>query len=56
MLTHEREGDLLRALAEFPRIVASAAQLREPHRIARYLEDTASSFHNSMTPVGAPHG
>ena len=45
LLTHEREGDLLRALAEFPRIVASAAQLREPHRIARYLEDTASSFH-----------
>ncbi|MEI2669864.1 MAG: DALR anticodon-binding domain-containing protein [Marmoricola sp.] len=35
----------MRALAEFPRIVASAAQLREPHRIARYLEDTASSFH-----------
>ncbi len=45
LLTHEREGDLLRALAEFPRVVASAAQLREPHRIARYLEDTASSFH-----------
>jgi arginyl-tRNA synthetase len=45
LLTHPREGDLLRALAEFPRIVASAAQLREPHRIARYLEETASSFH-----------
>jgi len=45
LLTHEREGDLLRALAEFPRVVASAAQLREPHRVARYLEDTASSFH-----------
>jgi len=45
LLTHEREGELLRALAEFPRIVASAAQLREPHRIARYLEETASSFH-----------
>jgi len=45
LLTHEREGDLLRALVEFPRVVASAAQLREPHRIARYLEDTASSFH-----------
>jgi arginyl-tRNA synthetase len=45
VLSHEREGDLLRALAEFPRVVAAAAQLREPHRVARYLEDTASSFH-----------
>jgi arginyl-tRNA synthetase len=45
LLAHEREGDLLRALADFPRVVATAAQLREPHRVARYLEDTASSFH-----------
>jgi arginyl-tRNA synthetase len=45
LLAHEKEGELLRALAEFPRIVAAAAQLREPHRVARYLEDTASSFH-----------
>ncbi len=45
LLSHEKEGDLLRALADFPRVVASAAQLREPHRVARYLEDTASSFH-----------
>jgi arginyl-tRNA synthetase len=45
LLEHEREGDLLRALAEFPRVVATAAELREPHRIARYLEQTASKFH-----------
>ncbi|MGZ4442693.1 MAG: arginine--tRNA ligase [Nocardioidaceae bacterium] len=45
LLAHEKEGDLLRALAELPRVVASAAQLREPHRVARYLEDTASAFH-----------
>jgi arginyl-tRNA synthetase len=45
LLEHEKEGELLRALAEFPRVVASAAQLREPHRVARYLEDTASAFH-----------
>lgn len=45
LLTHEREGELLRALAEFPRIVQAAADLREPHRIARYLEDTAATFH-----------
>ena len=44
LLDHERDGDLLRALAEFPSIVARAADLREPHRIARYLEDTASTF------------
>ncbi|WP_017935488.1 arginine--tRNA ligase [Nocardioides sp. Iso805N] len=43
-LSHQRDGELLRALAEFPRVVASSAELREPHRIARYLEDTASTF------------
>jgi arginyl-tRNA synthetase len=45
LLSHEREGRLLRALAEFPRVVAQAAELREPHRVARYLEETASTFH-----------
>ncbi|MFS0886755.1 arginine--tRNA ligase [Aeromicrobium sp. 179-A 4D2 NHS] len=45
LLVEERAGDLLRALAEFPRVVQRAAELREPHRIARYLEDTASTFH-----------
>lgn len=44
LLDHERDGELLRALADYPRVVASAAELREPHRIARYLEDTASVF------------
>ncbi len=45
LLGHEREGDLLRALAEMPRVVELAATLREPHRVARYLEDTAAVFH-----------
>ncbi|MDQ4112980.1 MAG: arginine--tRNA ligase [Actinomycetota bacterium] len=45
LLTHEREGELLRALAELPRVVATAAELREPHRVARYLENTAGIFH-----------
>jgi arginyl-tRNA synthetase len=45
LLTHEKEGELLRALAEFPRVVSAAAQLREPHRVARYLEDTAAAYH-----------
>jgi arginyl-tRNA synthetase len=45
LLSHEREGDLLRALGEFPQIVATAAELREPHRIGRYLEDLAGVLH-----------
>ena len=45
LLVHEKEGELLRALAEFPRVVASAAELREPHRVARYLEDMAAVYH-----------
>ncbi len=44
LLTHDRDRELLRALAEFPRVVTAAAELREPHRIARYLEDTTSVF------------
>jgi arginyl-tRNA synthetase len=45
LLSHEREGELLRALAEFPAVVASAAELREPHRIPRYLESLATAYH-----------
>ena len=44
-LTHDRENELLGKLAEFPRVVASAAQMRQPHRIARYLEDLAGTYH-----------
>ncbi|GGM34914.1 arginine--tRNA ligase [Longimycelium tulufanense] len=45
LLTHDREGDLIRTLGEFPRVVAGSAELREPHRIARYLEELASAYH-----------
>ena len=45
LLSHARENDLLKALAEFPGVVASAAELRQPHRVARYLEDLASAYH-----------
>ena len=45
-LSHDRENELLGSLAEFPRIVASAAELREPHRIARYLEELAGVYHS----------
>jgi arginyl-tRNA synthetase len=45
LLAEEREGELLRALAEFPAVVASAAELREPHRVPRYLESLATAYH-----------
>ncbi|MBQ0901774.1 arginine--tRNA ligase [Micromonospora sp. U21] len=46
LLGHEKENELLKALAEFPAVVATAAELREPHRVARYLEESvAASFH-----------
>jgi len=57
LLDHERESVLLGALGEFPRVVATAAELREPHRVARYLEDLAGTFHKfydtcRVLPVG----
>ena len=45
LLTHAREEELLAHLAKFPNTVARAAELREPHRVARYLEDLASAYH-----------
>ena len=46
LLSHPREGDLLRALGDYPGVVATAAELREPHRIAHYLErDLAPAYH-----------
>ncbi|GFZ94539.1 arginine--tRNA ligase [Nesterenkonia alkaliphila] len=45
LLSHEREEELLAHLAKFPNTVARAAQLREPHRVARYLEDLAAAYH-----------
>jgi arginyl-tRNA synthetase len=44
-LSHDRENELLGALAEFPRVLNGAADLREPHRIARYLEELAGLYH-----------
>lgn len=45
LLDHAREGDLIRTLGEFPAVVRSAAELREPHRVARYLETLAGAYH-----------
>ena len=57
LLTHETESALLGALQEFPRVVAFAAEVREPHRVARYLEELASLYHRwydncRVTPLG----
>ena len=57
LLTHESESALLGILAEFPRVVRQAAELREPHRIARFAEELAGSYHRwydncRVTPLG----
>lgn len=45
LLTHDKEGTLIRNLGEFPRVLETAAGLREPHRVSRYLEDLAGDYH-----------
>jgi arginyl-tRNA synthetase len=45
LLTHPREGDVIRTIGEFPKVLSTAAELREPHRVARYLESLASAYH-----------
>jgi arginyl-tRNA synthetase len=45
LLATQRESDLLRAIAEFPQVVSSAAELRAPHRVARHLEELAGTYH-----------
>ena len=45
LLTHDSEAALLAILGDFPRIVAQAARMREPHRVPRYLEDLAGRYH-----------
>jgi len=65
LLDHETESALLGALQEFPRVVAFAAEVREPHRVARYLEELAGLYHRwydncrviplGDEPVGSVH-
>ena len=45
LLSHERERELIGALAQFPTVVSSAAETRSPHRIARYIEELAGTYH-----------
>ena len=57
LLDHERERELIGLLAEFPRVVQGAAQIREPHRVARYAEELAGVYHRfyndcRVLPIG----
>ncbi|HEX2355452.1 MAG TPA: DALR anticodon-binding domain-containing protein, partial [Micromonosporaceae bacterium] len=45
LLSQAKENELLKALGDFPSVVATAAELREPHRVARYLEEVAGTYH-----------
>jgi arginyl-tRNA synthetase len=45
LLSHEKELDLLKSLGDFPGTVATAAELREPHRVTRYLEELSGAYH-----------
>jgi len=45
LLSHDKEGALLRSIGEFPGLLKTAASLREPHRVCRYLEDLAGDYH-----------
>jgi arginyl-tRNA synthetase len=45
LLSHDKEGTLIRSLGEFPRVLKTAAAQREPHRVCRYLEDLAGDYH-----------
>ncbi len=52
LLTHDREATLMRTLGEFGRILKTAASLREPHRVCRYLEDLAGDYHRFYDSAG----
>jgi arginyl-tRNA synthetase len=45
LLATDSESELLAKLSQFPGVVAQSAEFREPHRVARYLEDLAGSYH-----------
>jgi arginyl-tRNA synthetase len=56
LLSHASESELLAKLIELPRVMASSAELKEPHRVARYLEEVAGAYHRwydncRVTPI-----
>jgi arginyl-tRNA synthetase len=57
LLDHATENELLAVLGAYPSVVATAAKLREPHRVARHLEVIAGAYHRwydacRVTPIG----
>jgi len=57
LLSHDCERELIGLLAEFPRVVQGAAEMREPHRVARYVEELAGVYHRfyndcRVLPIG----
>jgi arginyl-tRNA synthetase len=57
LLDHPTENELLAKLGGYPSVVATAAKFREPHRIARHLEEIAGAYHRwydscRVTPMG----
>jgi len=44
-LSHASEANLIAQLAQFPQVVETASEFREPHRVARYLEELAGTYH-----------
>jgi len=58
LLVHERENELAGAIAQFPQVVLTAAEVRGPHKVARYLEEIAGLYHRfyndcRVLPMGA---
>jgi arginyl-tRNA synthetase len=49
LLASEPELDLLRALADAPGLIATAAEQRAPHRLTHAAQDLASTFHRFYT-------
>uniref|UniRef100_UPI003D89C9CD arginine--tRNA ligase n=1 Tax=Gordonia sp. B7-2 TaxID=3420932 RepID=UPI003D89C9CD len=45
LLDDPAEGELIRTIGDFDEVVATAATLREPHRVCRYLESLAGAYH-----------
>jgi len=45
LLIHQQERELIGLLAQYPRVIAAAAQMRQPHRVARFIEDLSAQFH-----------
>lgn len=45
-LTTEKDIEVLKKVGDFPQVVADAARVRAPHRIANYIQELAATFHS----------